>query len=301
MRERWQSMSLNQTQNTPQWMSSIEGDEPVSQENNRQHYHYHTIFISDIHLGSKGSKAEFVSDFLKYNHSKKLYLVGDIIDCWRLKKRMFWPQEHTNVIRKILTKSKRGTDVIFVTGNHDDLLRRYSGLSFGNITLTDETVYERENGEKILVVHGDKYDTVVQTQKWLAIIGDWGYETLVRFNSVFNRIRRLLGLRYWSLSSYIKQKVKSAVSFISAYEEAVVKDCQLHGYQGVVCGHIHHPEISKINGIDYYNCGDWIESCTAIVETLEGEIKLIKWVEINHETAEPIKNNPEKWAEKLAH
>jgi UDP-2,3-diacylglucosamine pyrophosphatase LpxH len=284
-------MNINQLDNLPYWMEDIESDESVIQESDKQHHHYRAIFISDVHLGSKGAKAEFLSNFLKYNHSKKLYLVGDIIDCWRLKKRMFWPQEHTNVIRRILTKSKRETDIIFVTGNHDDLLRRYSGLNFGNISLADEAVYKRENGEKILVVHGDKYDSVVQSQKWLAIVGDWAYETLVQFNTIFNKIRNLLGMRYWSLSSFIKKKVKSAVSFISAYEEAVAKDCQLNGYKGVVCGHIHQSEIRVINGIDYYNCGDWIESCTAIVETLDGEMKLLKWVEIDHKQPHQTETN----------
>jgi len=269
----------------PDWMESIAVDDLIVAENQTKMTQYRSIFISDVHLGSKGAKADYLAHFLKHNRCEKLYLVGDIIDGWRLKKRMFWPQEHTNVIRRILTKSKRGTDVIYVTGNHDDFLRRYSGLDFGNIELCDEIVHETAQGEKLLVVHGDKYDSVVQTQKWLAVVGDWGYETLVVFNRHFNKIRHKLGMGYWSLSSHIKQKVKSAVSFITAFEEAVVKDCTKQGYKGVICGHIHHPEIRKINGIDYYNCGDWVESCTAIVETLDGEMKLLQWVEIDHETS----------------
>lgn len=269
--------------NMPDWMESIEKDDFIVAENDHEHHQYKTIFISDVHLGSKGAKADYLSHFLKYNHCEKFYLVGDIIDGWRLKKRMFWPQAHTNVIRRILTKAKRGTDVVFVTGNHDDFLRRYSGLDFGNIFLTDEAVHERDNGERLLVVHGDKYDSVVQTKKWLAVLGDWGYETLVRFNTFFNKVRRMMGMKYWSLSSYVKQRVKSAVSFITAYEDAVVKDCKMNGFDGVVCGHIHHPEIREIDGIDYYNCGDWVESCTAIVETLDGQIKLLQWVEIDHD------------------
>lgn len=270
--------------NMPDWMASIEENDLIVAENTHEHRQYRSIFISDTHLGSKGAKAKYLADFLKYHHCEKLYLVGDIIDGWRLKKRAFWPQEHTNVIRRILTKAKRGTEVIFVTGNHDDFLRRYSGIEFGNILLTDETSHQCLNGERLLVVHGDKYDSVVQTKKWLAVIGDWGYETLVRFNTFFNRVRRLFGMRYWSLSSFVKQKVKSAVSFITAYEEAVVKDCQLNDFDGVVCGHIHHPEIRQIEDRMYYNCGDWVESCTAIVETLEGEMKLLRWVEIDHDT-----------------
>jgi UDP-2,3-diacylglucosamine pyrophosphatase LpxH len=268
----------------PDWMESIEADDLIVAENNHQMSNYRSIFISDVHLGSKGAKAEFLSEFLKYNQCDKLYLVGDIIDGWRLKKRIFWPQEHTNVIRRILTKAKRGTEVVFVTGNHDDFLRRYSGVDFGNIRLTDEAVHVTTSGEKLLVVHGDKYDSVIQTQKWLAVIGDWGYESLVVVNRYFNRIRHKFGMGYWSLSAFIKQKVKSAVSFISAYEEAVVDDCKKQGYKGVICGHIHHPEIREINGVEYLNCGDWVESCTAIVETRDGEMKLLQWVEISHQT-----------------
>ncbi|MEA1988503.1 MAG: UDP-2,3-diacylglucosamine diphosphatase [Pseudomonadota bacterium] len=281
-----QSKSSNQIVNSlglPDWMSSIAEDDFILAENDHVKHAYKTIFISDVHLGAKGCKDVFLSEFFKYNECQKLYLVGDIIDGWRLKKRMFWPQSHTNVIRRILTMSKRGTDVIYVTGNHDDFLRRYSGLDFGNIKLCDETVFTAQNGQKFLVVHGDKYDDVIQTQKWLAILGDWSYETLIIINRYFNQIRRKFGMGYWSLSSYVKQRVKGAVSFISAYEDAVVKDCKEQGFAGVICGHIHHPEIRMIDDIQYLNCGDWVESCTAIVETLEGEIKLLRWVEIDHE------------------
>ncbi|MDG4812168.1 UDP-2,3-diacylglucosamine diphosphatase [Hydrogenovibrio sp. 3SP14C1] len=267
----------------PDWMENIEADDLIVAENNHQTAHYRSIFISDVHLGSRGAKADFLSEFLKYNQCEKLYLVGDIIDGWRLKKRIYWPQAHTNVIRRILTKAKRGTDVVFVTGNHDDFLRRYSGVDFGNILLTDEAVHKTVTGEKILVIHGDKYDSVIQTQKWLAVIGDWGYESLVVVNRHFNRLRQKFGLGYWSLSAFIKQKVKSAVSFITAYEEAVVHDCQKRGFKGVICGHIHHPEIRDIEGVEYLNCGDWVESCTAIVETQDGDMKLLKWVEIGHQ------------------
>lgn len=267
----------------PDWMENIDEDDLILAENNHEKTKYRTIFISDTHLGSKGAKADYLAEFLKYNQCERLYLVGDIIDGWRLKKRMFWPQEHTNVVRRILTMSKRGTDVIYVTGNHDDFLRRYSGLEFGNIELCDETVFEMGD-KRYMVVHGDKYDSVIQTQKWLAFLGDWSYETLVVLNRHFNKVRQRFGIGYWSLSSYIKQKVKRAVSFISAYEEVVVKDCHSQGYAGVICGHIHHPEIRDINGIQYLNCGDWVESCTAIVETMEGELKLLRWIEIDHST-----------------
>ncbi len=274
---------MSKTQVLPDWMSSIEKNDLIIEENTREHHYYRSIFISDVHLGSKGSKADFLAEFLKYNHCEKLYLVGDIIDGWRLKKRNFWPQEHTNVIRRILTKSKRDTQIIYVTGNHDDFLRRYSGLDFGNIILTDETYHTCLDGRKLLVIHGDKYDAVVQNNRWLSLIGDWGYEFLIGVNTSFNKLRKLMGLKYWSLSAYIKYKVKSAVTFITAFEDAVMKDCQNQGFDGVICGHIHHPEIRKISDKVYYNCGDWVESCTAIVENEHGDFKLLKWINIDHE------------------
>lgn len=274
----------------PDWMVDLDKENLIIEEHLSDAFdideaevsQYRSIFISDMHLGSKGAKAEYLAHFLKYTACQHLYLVGDVIDCWRLKKRIFWPQAHTNVIRRILTKSKRGTKVVYVTGNHDDYLRRYSGIEFGNIILCDEAEHKTLHGKKLLVVHGDKYDSVIQTQRWLAFLGDWSYETLIIINRYYNRLRQKFGKRYWSLSSFLKQKVKSAVSFISAYEAAVVKDCKKAGFDGVVCGHIHHPEIRHLDGIEYYNCGDWVESCTAIVETLEGEIKLLRWVEIDH-------------------
>lgn len=265
----------------PDWMANIDDEDIIHASNQHEKQQFKTIFISDTHLGSKGAKAEYLAEFLKYNHCQTLYLVGDIIDGWRLKKRNFWPQSHTNVIRRILTLSKRGTQIIYVTGNHDEFLRRYSGLNFGNIALCDEAVFTC-GSSTYLVTHGDKYDSVIQTQKWLAFIGDWGYETLVVLNRHYNKLRNRFGLGYWSLSSFVKQRVKKAVAFISTYEKAVANDCRDQGYSGVICGHIHHPEIREIEGIEYLNCGDWVESCTAIVETLDGELKLLHWVDIDH-------------------
>lgn len=251
--------------------------------------HYASIFISDTHLGSKGCKADYLIDFLKHHSCDRLYLVGDIVDGWRLKKRIFWPQSHTNVIRRILTLAKRGTQVIYITGNHDDFLRRYSevGAELGNIQLVDEAEHQTASGQRLLVIHGDQYDAVIQTQKWLALIGDWAYETMVIFNRHFNRARQALGFGYWSLSAYLKSKVKTAGVFVARYEEAVTDDCHKRGFDGVICGHIHMAQVRKIGTLDYYNCGDWVESCTALVEKAEGQIELIKWLEIDHNTAIP--------------
>jgi UDP-2,3-diacylglucosamine pyrophosphatase LpxH len=258
----------------PQWMQEeASEDKPEVGESSK----HRSIWISDIHLGTRGSKADLLCDFLKHNDCDTLYLVGDIIDGWRMKKRTYWPQAHINVIRRILTRSKRGTNVIYVTGNHDEFLRRYSGMSFGNIHLVDEAIHTTADGREFWVVHGDAFDSIVCNQQWLALVGDWAYEMMLRFNVVFNRIRQLLGLDYWSLSAYLKYRVKQAVSFISNYEITLANECQKRGLQGVVCGHIHHPQVDTIGNIQYANCGDWVESCSALVEDQQGQLQIIHW------------------------
>jgi UDP-2,3-diacylglucosamine pyrophosphatase LpxH len=241
---------------------------------------YRTVWISDTHLGSKGCQAEKLSQFLKQIDCERLYLVGDIIDGWRMRKNAYWPQSHSNVVRRILTRSKRDTQVIYITGNHDDFLRRYSGINFGNILLTDEYVHTTATGKKLLIIHGDQFDGVIQCHRWLAFVGDHLYETSLVINRWYNQIRHKLGFGYWSLSAYLKHRVKKAVNFLSEYEEAVAKSASSRGLDGVVCGHIHHAEITPFpNNITYYNCGDWVESCTALVEDFEGNIKIIHWIE----------------------
>ena len=241
-----------------------------------------TIWVSDTHLGSKGCQAELLLDFLKCHRCEKLYLVGDIIDGWRMQKSIFWPQAHTNVIRHVLSKSKRKkTEVIYVTGNHDEFLRKYSNTDFGNILLVDEATHETIDGKKLLVTHGDKYDVVVRYHKWLAFLGDNAYNLMLVINRWYNYLREKMGYGYWSLSAYLKHKVKQAVSFIGEYEQAVADECRKRGFDGVVCGHIHHAEIRNIQGVDYHNCGDWVESCTALVEDYSGKIEIIKWLDVD--------------------
>jgi UDP-2,3-diacylglucosamine pyrophosphatase LpxH len=235
------------------------------------------IWISDVHLGTRGAHAEALAAFLKQYECDELYLVGDIIDGWRLRARLFWPQTHTDVIRRILTKARRGTRVQLVTGNHDEFLRRYSHLVLGNITLCDQAEHVTADGRRLMIVHGDQYDSVVQCQKWLAFLGDKGYTLLLWANRWFNRFRATFGYGYWSLSAHVKQRVKGAVSYISRFEDAVAWDCRRHGFDGVVCGHIHHAEIRELDGATYYNCGDWVESCTALVELDDGRIELRYW------------------------
>ena len=260
----------------PDGMRQTLDDDPDAAHPERKHLR--SIWISDVHLGTRGSKAEFLCEFLKYHDCDTLYLVGDIIDGWQMKGKTYWPQAHVNVIRRVLTRAKRGTNVVYVTGNHDEFLRRYSGMSFGNVHLVDEYVHVTPKGERFWVIHGDAFDSIVCNKKWLAMLGDVAYETLLKANTVFNRMRKLFGMRYWSLSAYVKFKVKRAVAFIDDFETTLARECQKRGYQGVVCGHIHHPELTMIDGIRYGNSGDWVESCSALVEEADGTLKIIQWL-----------------------
>jgi UDP-2,3-diacylglucosamine pyrophosphatase LpxH len=255
----------------------------------KQTHRHRTIWLSDIHLGTPGCKAEFLVEFLKRNDCETLYLVGDIVDGWKLRGNWFWPQEHTNVVRKLLTKSKRGTKVFYVTGNHDEFLRKFVGykLEIGNIQLVNEAVHVTADGRRLLVMHGDWFDVITRYHKWIALAGDFAYEATMAANYWFNRARRLIGMRYWSLSAFAKQRVKTAVSVISSFEEAVAHECKRRGLDGVICGHIHHAEIRDLHGVTYHNCGDWVESCTALVEDFNGKISVMRWVNIDHLNERP--------------
>jgi len=204
-----------------------------------------------------------------------------VIDGWRLRKRAYWPQAHVNVIRRILTLAKRGTQVTYVIGNHDEFLRHYDTASYGNLHLRHEAEHVTADGRRLLVTHGDQFDAVVCCHRWLALLGDAAYEALLVLNRWFNHLRRHLGYGYWSLSACLKQRVKRAVSYIGEYEEALVRECRQRGFDGVVCGHIHHPEIRRMGPVEYFNCGDWVESCSALVETEDGAIALLRWFEVD--------------------
>lgn len=244
-----------------------------------------TIWLSDLHLGTRGCRAADLIAFLKRHECETLYLVGDVVDGWRLKAGIFWPQSHTDVIRRILTQAKRGARVVVVTGNHDEFLRRYTDVELGNITICDEAEHCTADGRRLLVIHGDQYDGVVQAHRWLAFLGDKGYTLLLVANQWFNRFRERFGFGYWSLSAHIKGKVKSAVNFIYQFEHAVAWDCQRRGFDGVVCGHIHHAEIREVDGVTYHNCGDWVESCTALIEHYDGSIETCRSATLDHATA----------------
>jgi UDP-2,3-diacylglucosamine pyrophosphatase LpxH len=242
---------------------------------------FRTIWISDIHLGTTGCQADLLLEFLKHTESHQLYLVGDIIDGWALKRRWHWHRYHNDVVQKILRKARKGTKVTYVAGNHDEFARQFLGLAFGDIDIVDEVVHVTAANKKLLIIHGDQFDAVVQSAKWLAIVGDWLYGVSIEANRLLNRVRRAFGAPYWSLSQYLKHRVKNAVSYINAFEEAVADEARKRGLDGVVCGHIHRPEIREIDGITYCNDGDWVESLSALVETHEGELKIITWHDID--------------------
>lgn len=236
---------------------------------------YRTIWISDTHLGSRGAQAERLSAFLKSVECDRLYLVGDFIDFWRLKSRPFWPAAHNEVLRRLLKMIKRGTQIIVVPGNHDEVLRMYLGTDFGGFLIHNHAVHVCANGERLLVTHGDQYDMVVKHSKLLSLVGSAAYEWLLVVNRFYNRYRRWRGKPYWSLSQYLKLKVKSACSYVSRYQDTLSDEARRRDLTGVVCGHIHKPEILLDGEIKYYNCGDWVENCTALVELEDGTIELL--------------------------
>ncbi len=241
---------------------------------------WRTIFLSDIHLGTPGCKAEFLLDFLKHNESDKLYLVGDIVDGWRLKRGWYWPQAHNDVVQKVLRKARKGTEVIYVPGNHDEALRDYLDHHLGGIFIAGEATHDTADGKRMLVVHGDAFDGVVRYARWLTFLGDHAYNFALWTNEWFNRARRTFGLPYWSLSAWLKNKVKNAVKYISDFEEAVANEAHRRGFDGVICGHIHKAEIRRIGEALYMNDGDWVESCTALVEDWDGSFKIVDWAHI---------------------
>jgi UDP-2,3-diacylglucosamine pyrophosphatase LpxH len=238
---------------------------------------YRAVFISDLHLGTPGCQAEALLDFLKSHASEHLYLVGDIIDGWQLRRGWYWPQAHNDVVQKLLRRARKGCRVIFVPGNHDEFARGFVGHQFGGIEVVKDAVHVTADGRRLWVTHGDYFDGVIQCAKWLAYVGDYAYEFTLKLNRYLNHLRAKFGLPYWSLSAYLKLKVKKAVNFISDFEVAVAAEARRLGHQGVVCGHIHHAEIRDINGILYCNDGDWVESRTALVEHHDGRLELVHW------------------------
>jgi len=238
---------------------------------------YRAVFVSDIHLGTAGCQASALLDFLKHHPSERLYLVGDIVDGWQLRRRWFWPQAHNDVVQKLLRRARKGCRVVYVPGNHDEFARQFTGHAFGGIEVVHEAVHVTADGRRLWVLHGDAFDGVIQCARWLAHLGDTLYEFTLRLNRHVNRARVWFGLPYWSLSQYLKHKVKRALNYVTSFEQAVAHEARRRGHQGVICGHIHRAEMREIDGVLYCNDGDWVESRTALVEHHDGRLELVYW------------------------
>lgn len=237
-----------------------------------------SIFLSDIHLGTRSCKAERLLDFLREHEADHLFLIGDIIDFWSMNRGIYWSRAQNTVIQKILRRARHGEQVVFIPGNHDEAVREYHGTTFGDIVVMNEYVHETVDGRRFLLIHGDEFDQVTRYHKWVAVLGDIAYNTLVRANGTCSWIRRRLGRPgYWSLAGYAKRKVKKALEFIFDFEDSVIRNVHDRGLDGVICGHIHWAAIKEIRGLTYVNCGDWVDSCTAVVEHLDGRLELIDW------------------------
>lgn len=244
-------------------------------------YKYRTVWLSDIHLGTKGCKADILDQFLTQIKTDQLFLVGDIIDGWNMSRGpTYFPQQHVDILRKFLSKARKGTTVTYIVGNHDEFFRNYleflGGIDFGNIKIMNECQYTVATGQQLWITHGDLYDGVTRYHKWIAHMGDIAYNALITLNGTYNKFRQKMGFGYWSLSAYLKHKVKQAVNFINSFEQTVANECKKRGHDGVVCGHIHHPEIRILSDdIVYFNTGDWVESCSALVEHFDGTLEII--------------------------
>jgi UDP-2,3-diacylglucosamine pyrophosphatase LpxH len=238
---------------------------------------HRTIFMSDLHLGTRSCQAELVLDFLRHNEADRYYLVGDIIDGWRLRGGWYWPQVHNDVMQKLLRKVRRGAHMVFIPGNHDEFARQFFGLSFGGIEIRRNAVHVAADGRRYWITHGDEFDVVVRHAKWLAFFGDWAYDAAIFINTHFNRLRRLFGFGYWSFSAWAKLKVKNAVNFIGSFERELAGEAKRRGADGVVCGHIHHAAVRQIDGVTYVNIGDFVESCTAVIERDDGQMEIVRW------------------------
>jgi UDP-2,3-diacylglucosamine pyrophosphatase LpxH len=236
-----------------------------------------TLFLSDIHLGTRGCQADKLLDFMRHYEADTIYLVGDIVDGWQLKTGWYWPQAHNDVVQKLLRKARKGTRLLYIPGNHDEFLRDYYGTHFGGIEVLEDAIHVGADGRRYLVIHGDLFDVVIRHARWLALLGNHAYDAAIWLNTHFNTTRRALGLTYWSLSQWAKLKVKNAVNFIGEYEQTLAAQAHRRDVDGVICGHIHHAMIRDIAGLRYINCGDWVESCSAVIEHFDGTFEVVRW------------------------
>lgn len=258
--------------------TSVLADAEVDRRDRPHVHRFRSIFISDVHLGTKGCKARILLDFLKHTRSEHLYLVGDIVDGQQLARSWFWLQSHNDVVQKLLRKARKGTKVTYIPGNHDHMVRSYRGVNLGGIKIRREAVHVTADGRRFWVTHGDQFDHVVHGSRWLSVLGDRAYDAALFANVVFNRIRRRLGRPYYPLSSTLKAKVKTVVNFVSGYREQLVESARKQGFAGVICGHVHRAEILDYDGVLYCNDGDWVESCTALVEHMDGRLEVVDWI-----------------------
>ncbi len=238
-----------------------------------------TIFLSDVHLGTRDAQADLLLDFLHHTESDYLYLLGDIVDFWKARSGWYWPREHSAVVQAIIDKARTGTRVIYVPGNHDEWLRDYAGAEFNGVQIRLGLVHKTAAGKRLLLLHGDEFDSAVRCNRLLSHVGSGFYDVLLYLNRIYNGMRRRLGFPYWSLSSYLKRRVKNALDYIERYAEAARHEAARHKADGLVCGHIHHPALEEVDGVQYVNTGDWVEHCSAVVETADGELHLINWAE----------------------
>ncbi len=249
--------------------------------------HVRTLFLSDVHLGTRGCQAERLLDFLRWHRADTIYLVGDIVDGWQLKAAWYWPQAHNDVVQKLLRAGRKGSRIVYIPGNHDEFLRSYYGTHFGGIEVVETDIHVTADGRRFLVIHGDLFDVVIRHARWLALLGNTAYDFAIWLNTHFNRARRALGFSYWSLSQWVKLKVKNAVNFIGDFEKTLANEARRHGTDGVICGHIHHAVIRREGALTYVNCGDWVESCTAVVEDFDGALTIINWSNLQGAPALP--------------
>lgn len=243
---------------------------------------FKTLFISDVHLGSKAAKAEFLIDFLRHHEAETIVLVGDIVDGWRLKRSWYWPQNCNDVVQKLLRQARKGTRIVYIPGNHDEFLRAFPGMHFGGIEVAQSIIHEAADGRRYLVIHGDEFDVVVRHARVLAYLGDWAYDLAILINRGLNAMRRQFGMPYWSFSAWAKLQVKQAVNFIGDFQRVVAQEARQRGVDGVICGHIHHAVIEDVDGVVYINTGDWVESCTAVAEDFNGNMQLLRWSRTIH-------------------
>ncbi len=247
---------------------------------------YRTLWLSDFHLGSPMCQGALLLDFLRHNEAENLYLVGDIVDGWALKRSWHWPQLHNDIIQKLLRKARKGTRVVYIPGNHDEFARQFLGLRFGDIIVRKRAIHTTADNRQLLILHGDEFDGVIKYALWLSVLGAWAYSGALKLNRWYNRLRRALDLPYWSLAAYLKHKTKKAVQYIADFENAVAREAIEAEVDGIVCGHIHHAELRTVGSVLYANTGDWVESCTALAEHFDGRLEVLRWMEVGHQTDE---------------